>query len=109
MTQVPKPKLAADQLSTKRTVLFWLLFSVVGLVYGWPFAAPSVLSILQYRTTSALFTATMLVCAMAVDGHLWMLRNPGKTQADYYRRKHWWLHALDWEFRSGKAKREGQQ
>jgi hypothetical protein len=51
----------------------------------------------------------MLVCAMAVDGHLWMLRNPGKTQADYYRRKHWWLHALDWEFRSGKAKREGQQ
>ena len=98
-----------EQLTTKRQVLFFLGFSAVGLVYGWPFEAPSVFSILQYRATWVVFTAFVLVAAIAVDNRLWMMKNPEKKQADYYRRKRWWLHALDWEFQFGKTKARGNK
>ncbi|MCA7961145.1 hypothetical protein LGM14_26995 [Burkholderia multivorans] len=105
----PSDQRIQEQLSVKRHVLFWLTFSIVGLVCGWPFATPSVFTILQYRATWAVFTAVMLLCTIAVDGQLWMMRNPKKMQADYYRRKRWWLHALDWEFQFGKTNARGNQ
>ncbi|MGW8342479.1 hypothetical protein Xkhy_14425 [Xanthomonas axonopodis pv. khayae] len=104
-----------EQLSIKRQFLFLLAFSAAGLVCGWPFSAPSVFSILQYRTTWVVFTAFMLVAVIAADGRLWMLRNPGKTTPEYYRRKHWWFYAfMDWEldwlfgWLNKKGKREDQ-
>ncbi|KML04094.1 MULTISPECIES: hypothetical protein [Burkholderia] len=86
-----------EQLSTKRQVLFCLGMSACSLICGWPFPAPGVFSLLTYRTTWAVLTLALLVITIAVDGNLWLLRNEGKTPADYYARKHWWLHALDWE------------
>ncbi|MHA6848601.1 hypothetical protein [Ralstonia syzygii] len=102
----------AKQLSAKRTALFWLAFSVVGLLYGWPFA-PSMWGVsvgfLRYRGTWAVFTLTMLLTAIATDGLLWLARNPGKTRADYYQRKYWWLHALDFEYQIRFGKRKSKE
>ena len=92
-----REQLIKDQKTSKRVILFFVLFSTIGLIFGWPFATPYVFVMLKYKMFWAVMTLGIVGCAFAADGNLWLLRNPGKSPRDYYQRKHWWLHVFNWE------------
>jgi hypothetical protein len=88
-----------DQKTSKRVILFFVSFSIIGLVFGWPFATPYVFVMLKYKAFWAVMTLGIIGCAFAADGNLWLLQNPEKSPRDYYQRKHWWLHVFNWEIK----------
>ncbi|AVI82545.1 hypothetical protein XJ28_01620 [Pseudomonas syringae pv. tomato] len=95
-----------NQETSKRVILFFVVFSTVGLIFGWPFATPHVFILLKYKAFWAVMTLGIVGGAFAADGNLWLLRNPGKSPRDYYQRKHWWLHVFNWEIKQGSPETE---